>query len=214
MNKKILVVLCILAITAGVFTLSSYPPTRGQTHVSNQTTASAAHGTRQSPRPASAPEQIVYRQFLHHLMALKERAGEIERQGKNGKSLRSHYKDEIGLNDEQANILDQIAADCDREVAALDARAKKIIDAAHARYSNGIVSDGQQLPPPPPELRKLQEQREMIIMRARYRLRTALGEHGFQQIDDYIKLNFAKNIKPAQLSTQQLASPQPPGGMK
>lgn len=44
-------------------------------------------------------------------MALKERAGEVERQGRNGKALRSHYKDKIGLKDEHARLLDRIAAD-------------------------------------------------------------------------------------------------------
>ena len=76
-------------------------------------------------------------------MALKERAKEVEAQGRSGKALRSHYKDKVGLNDKQSHVLDEIAADCDREVAEMDARAKVIIDDAHARFPGGVVPPGQ-----------------------------------------------------------------------
>jgi hypothetical protein len=91
----------------------------------------------------------------------------------------------------------------------MDAEAKDIIDAAHARYPGGQVPAGEQLPPPPPELKKLQRQRDMAVLKARHRLRTELGEHGFRQVDDFLKLNFAPNVQPAQVGSGQPAPSQP-----
>jgi len=123
----------------------------------------------------------------------------LERQGRSGKAVRSYYKDRAGLNDEQSRILDEIAADCEREVAQIDAKAKKIIDALKARYPDGKVPAGEQLPPPPPVLKKMQEQRDMIILRSRDRLSQAMGAHGFQQLNDFIKLNVSPRVTPSQV---------------
>lgn len=145
----------------------------------------------------------MYRQFFRHLLALKERAAELEREGKNGNGLRSYYKDKIKLNDRDARVLDQTAADCEREIKQFDARAKAIIQAVRARFPNGKVQSGEQLPPPPPELKRLQLERNVAIMQARERLRRAVGEHEFQKINDFIKLNFAPNVQPAQMNRPQ-----------
>ena len=116
-----------------------------------------------SPRPASAPDYVVYRQVFHHLMALKDRANEVERRGGNGRALGNYYKDRARLNDDQELTFEKIAADCERDVAKLDAQAQRIIDAAHARFPNGKVPAGAQIPPPPPELQRLQQQRIATI---------------------------------------------------
>jgi hypothetical protein len=215
-KKKIFITLCVVAVSVGLLAFNGYLPTKGQTSATQPAPTQTAPGTRQSPRLTSAPEHVVYKLFFHHLMALKERAKEMERQGKNGKALRSHYKDAMGLKDEEASILDQIAADCERDVAQIDARAKKIIDAAYARNPKGVIPEGQEVPPPPPQLHKMQEERDMIIMRARYKLLTKLGKQGFQQVDDFLKLHFAPDVKPAQMNPGKSPnSPQTqPGGIK
>ena len=151
---------------------------------------------------------------FRHLVALKGHAKDVERQGRNGAKLRSHYKEKINLKDEHASLLDKIAVESDREVAKLDAKAKKITDEFHARYPKGIVPAGEKLPPPPAELKELQRQRDMSILRARHQLRTSLGEHGFKQIDDYIKLNFAPNVKPAPIRQRSLSGQPRSGNQK
>lgn len=216
MNKKTLaVVLCVVATFAGTLTLNTFPPTRGQASAGDQPPPDVKRGTREDPLPASAPDYVLYRQFFRHHSALKERAAEVERQGRSGQALRSYYKNKVGLEDRQANALDDVAAECDREVTRLDAEAKQIIDAARARYPNGVVPAGQSIPPAPPELRKMQVERNMIVMRACQQLREKLGAHGFQQVDDYLKLNFARNLQPSQLrSPQPIPSAELPGSSR
>jgi hypothetical protein len=97
----------------------------------------------------------------------------------------------------------KIATQCERETAKVEAKAQRIIAAARARFPNGQVASVEQIPPPPPELKKLQRHRDMIVMRARHRLVTELGAYGFQQIDDYIKLNFARNVQPSAVQPKQ-----------
>lgn len=216
MKRKVLTLICAVALAVSVLAFNRYPSTQGQTAASQQSVASTI-GTKQSPSPSQAPEHVVYRQFFRHLVALKQRASEMESQGKNGKALREHYKDKIGLKDKEARLLDEIASESEREVEKIDQKAQKIIDAARKKYPNGRVPAGEQLPPAPPELKKLQRQRDMIVMRGRHRLATELGSYGFQQVDDFIKLKFTKDLNPAALRPRQPAPVQqesPAGGGK
>jgi hypothetical protein len=83
---------------------------------------------------------------------------------------------EVALSDEQMRILVEIAGECQRQVAEMDARAKAIIDAARAQSLGG----------PPPELAELQQERNSTILKAREKLQTALGEEAFQRLDNYV----------------------------
>lgn len=198
-KKKAISVLCIVLALCATIAFTSFPLANNTATANKDVPAGAPLGTRESPNPASAPEHVIYRQFFRHIAALKSRAKEVEREGRSGKKLRAHYKDKMGLSDQHARLLDQIAADTEREVAVLDAKAKKIIDELYARYPKGVVPSGEQLPPPPAELQKLQRERDYSTLRARHRLQTMLGEHGFRQADEFLKLNFAPNVRPATL---------------
>lgn len=67
-----------------------------------------------------------------------------------------------------------------------DEKAQKIITAFRARYPGGKVPQGESLPPPPPELTRLWEERKAIILHARDRLREAFGEQKFKQFDAFL----------------------------
>ena len=207
MKRKVLTLICAVALGVSALALNRYPSTLGKT-VASQQAAGPTIGTKESPSPSQAPEHVVYRQFFRHLVALKKRASEIESQGRNGKALRTHYKDKIGLKDKEAISLDEIATECERETAKVDAKAQRIIQAARARFPDGRVASIDQIPPPPPELKKLQRQRDMAVLRARHRLVTELGAYGFQRIDDYIKLNFARDVQPEAVRPKQLSTAQ------
>lgn len=211
-KTKTSALLCVIALIVAGLVLNSHYPTRWRATAQESTTTNTI-GTKQSPSPSQAPEHIVYRQFFRHLVALKGRAEEVKRQGKNGNAFRTYYKDNIGLKDKEASLLDEIATECERETAKVDAKAQRIIDAARARFPNRQAASVEQIPPPPPELKKLQRQRDMIVMRARHRLVTELGSYGFQQIDDYIKLNFARDVQPSAVQPKQLRPQQGPAGL-
>jgi hypothetical protein len=206
-RTKKLVLLCLLGLLVGGLAFKSHLPTRGQTPTP-QPSPSATIGTKESPSPSQAPEQVVYRQFFRHLVALKQRAEEMESRGRSGKAFRTHYKDKIGLKDREASLLEQIATDCERETAKIDERAQRIIEAARSRVQNGRAASIEEIPPPPPELKKLQRHRDMVVMRGRHRLVTELGAYGFQQIDDFLKLNFARDVQPAAVQPKQLRTDQ------
>lgn len=206
-KTKTSALLCVVALIIAGLALNSHYPTRWRATAQESTTTNTV-GTKQAPSPSQAPEHIVYRQFFRHLVALKERAEEVKRQGKNGNAFRTYYKDKIGLKDKEASLLDEIATQCERETAKVDAKAQRIIAAARARFPNGQVASVEQIPPPPPELKKLQRHRDMIVMRGRHRLVTELGAYGFQQIDDYIKLNFARDVQPSAVQPKQLRTGQ------
>lgn len=206
-NKKTLAVVSLILITLGVSLFRGLSPTASQTVARAQSRVTTTTvGTKDAPHPSQAPEHIIYRQFFRHLVALKERAKELEPHGKSGKTLREHYKTKIGLKDKDADLLDQIAEECERETAKVDEKAQKIIDGVRRRFPNGQVESAEQLPPPPPELKKLQLKRDMIVMRARHRLVTELGARTFQQIDDYIKVNFAPDVRPVAAAPRSVPS--------
>lgn len=202
-KTKTSALLCVVVLIVAGLALNNQLPIRGQATAQQSTTTNTV-GTKQSPSPSQAREHIVYRQFFRHVVALKKRAAEMESQGKKGKALRTHYKDKIGLKDKEANLVDEIAAECERETAKVDEKAQRIIELTRARVPNGQVVSTDQIPPPPPELKKLQRQRDMIVMRARHRLASELGAYDFQQVDDFIKLNFARDVQPAAVRPKQL----------
>lgn len=212
-NKKTLAIVCLIAIGLGVAAFNSFWPNGSRTVARQRsTTPTSSGGTKESPHPSQAPEHVIYRQFFRHVVALKQRAADNESHGKNGKALRDHYKTKIGLKDKDAELLDQIAEECERETAKIDAKAQKIIDGVRRQFPNGNVPSTEQLPAPPPELKKLQLKRDMIVMRARHRLVTQLGSDGFRQIDGFIKINFAPEVQPVAASRQSTPPSATSGG--
>ncbi|MGI9090923.1 MAG: hypothetical protein ACR2GG_07465, partial [Gemmatimonadaceae bacterium] len=119
MSKKltILVGLLMLGIIALVF---------------NSQVNSAAPNSAQSNSP-DVPDQIAYRHLFRHAAAFKAKADENERQGKNAGHLRGFFKHKADLTDAQAQVFDQIAAQCASEMKPIDDRARLIIEAYKAQ---------------------------------------------------------------------------------
>ncbi|HEX6719107.1 MAG TPA: hypothetical protein VF088_18510 [Pyrinomonadaceae bacterium] len=204
MNKKALTIFALIAISLTIFAFNGFQPSSGKT---SQITPSSPQGTKESPRPSDAPEHVIYRQFFHHLVTLKARANDVESKGGDGRGLRSYFKRKANLTENEAAVLDAVAADCEREVADLDAKAKLIIDAYRARLLHGKI-DSKNLPPLPPQLATLQEQRNLAILHARERLQKSLGQQAFSRLDDFIKMNAERNSRPAQVTPAPGLNPQ------
>jgi hypothetical protein len=139
----------------------------------------------------SAPEHIVYGMLLHHAFVLNRAAEKAERQGKYDSALayRSAFKSDAALNDEQARILDDVAAECEQAVAEQDAKAKVIIAARRAHYQQ----TGEVLPPSE-ELKAMQEERDAIILRYRDKLRAALGEQEWGRFSEFVARRVAPTV--------------------
>src|SRR5258708_4427958 len=160
------------------------------------------------PQAKGMPEHVVYSHLFRHVMLLKAKAAEAERGGKDGQELRTLYKNNASLNNSQANALDEVAADCERQISEVDAKAKETINRLKQLYPGGKIPDGEHLPPPPPELKTLWDQRTQIILNARDRLRSAYGEQEFVRFDHFVKQTTKIQVEPPLL--EKRFHPPPP----
>jgi hypothetical protein len=198
MSKKYrLIVFILVSLAVGALALNRSVDSARPTQQSDATPAEAGY---------VVPEHVVYRHLFHHAHVMNQEAQKAELRGnvQAASSLRSFYKHEAELNDEQARIFDQVAAECEREVNEQDRRAQIIIKKFRAQFPGGRVPDGEPLPPPSPELAQMQTERNAIILRARDRLHEALGEEEFSRFQRFVKVRVAPNIHP--MSPEQLAS--------
>jgi hypothetical protein len=153
----------------------------------------------QQPTPAQdmrAPDHVIYDAFFHYVVALKDDATDLERSGKSGESLRNYVQVRAGLDYEQARLLDAIASSCVKEVEQQDRDARAVIEKFKAQFPGGRVPKGARVPPPPPELRAMQRQRDAIIVRARSRLQAEIGEVGFNRLAGFVDKYISPNTRP------------------
>ena len=148
-----------------------------------------------------APDNVVYRHLFRHVAALKAKADELERQGKDAGNLRRFFKHKASLSDDEAQVLDQIAAQCAAEIKGIDERARPIIEAYKAQYPNGQVPHGQLPLPPPAELGQLEQERDSLVLRRRDELQAAFGAEAFARFNNFVKNKIAPNVN--QVSAKQ-----------
>ena len=146
--------------------------------------------------PPEVPDEIVYRHLFRHAAALKAKADEAEREGREAGHFRRFFKHKANLSDDEAQALDRIASECAAEIKAIDERAKPIIEAYKAQYPNGQVPHGQRPLPPPVELRQLTKERNELVLRKRDELRAAFGENEFRRFQEFVKNKVAHNVNP------------------
>lgn len=235
MNRKMMIIgLCVATIATSTLAIGLKPTTEALgTILAPQPAAATTSNERASALRTSAslispqtdgrkaespheqvPQYVIYRQLFRHIVTLKKKAGEDERNGRDGAPLRSLYKRNAKLNDAEAAILEQIAEESDRQISELDAQAQKIIAEARAQHPGGELSPGETLPPPPAELGALQEFRNNAVLQARDRLRALFGEEAFARFDSFVQRDIAPNIKPVRLGIPRPAMPNSPRQQK
>lgn len=118
-----------------------------------------------SQRPsAEIPEHILYGQFFSFFVSLQNAA---------------EYESKARLSKEQTTILEEIAKDCEREVALQDAKASKVIADSRAELEKRQPGSPIETPP---QLRELQAERDQIILRHRDLLKAKLGPETFARV--------------------------------
>jgi len=147
------------------------------------------------PESAEVPEHVLYGQVFRHVKELHRKASEEERQGRDGAQFRRLYRSMARLDDRQASLLDQIAAETNGEIEKLNARAVRIISEVRAKHPDGKLAPGEQPPAPPAELSELSAQRRDLILRGRERLRSVFGEEEFQRFDRFVRENLKPGIR-------------------
>jgi hypothetical protein len=134
--------------------------------------------------------------LFHYLVFLRQKADEIEQQGKGKSVLLTRFQEKAGLTDAQFQILYQVASDCEQEIIKQDQKAMAVIEAMKAHYPDGKLPAGEGPPPIPPELITMQRDRDNIILLARNRLRQALGEQPFTRFNTFVQSRIASDVKP------------------
>lgn len=182
-RKRTLLALCLFASALGSIAWGS----EGQPVPQSQEQKSTEHAP-------EIPDQVVYLHLFRRIAALKKKAVEAEREGKDSSSLKTYFKRKAELNDAADKILDAIALDCDSELKLVDAKAKAAISAFKAQYPGGRVPHGELPQRPPAELRAISEERDAIVLRYRALLRASLGNDQFSRLDSFVKKSIAPNI--------------------
>lgn len=201
-TNLIALTIIVLTVSALVFNYQASSASNGKASleaITNDKTLSNEQplaATSQSLSNATVPTHVLYHLLFRQIAAYKRKAEALERQGQSGDTLRTYFKKHANLNSQQAEFLDATAANFDRAVTDLDARAKKITGEARAHYPHGRLPQGVTLPIPPIELSSLQQQRTALTLQAREQLRASFGEVEFQRFENFVLQDVGDKIKP------------------
>lgn len=184
-NKRISSLLCVAVLIASVIIVF-------RNSVSNATNQDGPVHAHDSDRTRVVPEHVVYGSLFRKIVRLREKTRELQADGRISQKPYFILKKEAGLNEDQSTALEAIAFACWQKVEQQDKKAKATIAAFHSRFPDGQVpTDG--LPPPPPELKTMWDERNAVILRARDQLRQTFGESEFARFDNYTKFYYGTN---------------------
>lgn len=117
---------------------------------------------------------ILYDQLFRLVVKFQAKAEIQKLTGENVTALKDYFKDSAKLSDSQNQILLQTASEYIQAVEPIDAQAREIISQFRQQFQDGWINEGQQAPPPPPELETLQEQRNALALTYRDNLKNLL----------------------------------------
>ncbi len=138
---------------------------------------------------------VVYSAFFQMVVDLENQALELESEGAKGETLRSYVQTQANLTDDQARKLGAIAAACVEQVAQQDARALQVIQKAQSQFPGGRIPKGSHVPPPSPELKVLQRERDQIILSARDSLSSALEAASFDNVEYFVTYRMGLSVR-------------------
>lgn len=150
------------------------------------------------PEDNTVPDHVIYDALFERVVSVKKKIRELQNQRRIPQKPTFALQKEAQFNETQAGALEEIALACKEEVMRQDEKARAIIFEYRAQFPDGKIPKGVTPPPPPPELKIMWEERNAIILRARDRLRAALGEQTFHRFDQHVKFPYGaddENIK-------------------
>lgn len=130
------------------------------------------------------PEARAFASFFRATVRLDDRAQELDRTGKTSKGLRRGIASALGLSDSAYETIVAVARKVERRVERLDARAREIIGRIQAEYAGPVRKAN--VPPPPAELTRLQDERDKIVSEGIAELQSRLGDESFSAVKAYL----------------------------
>lgn len=151
---------------------------------------------------SSIPEHVLYESIFRMDLSFRRKALEQELSGQTVTSLKTYFKDEFGLNDEEDDLLRQTAIEYLEDIEPVNAQAIQLLAQLREQFQDGEIPDGQFVPAPPPALADLQSQRNSIALQSRDKLANRLGKK-FEMFDGLVKTRFAANFQSLGPNRQQ-----------
>jgi hypothetical protein len=218
-NKRLMMLVCLITgvcvfaigMTSGPKHAASVSPTQKETASKSvvggrndlkprPTTAQQSTGAEAQPNNQQIPLHVIYGQVIRHISDLNRQADEEESKGLDGKHFRTLYKRMAKLKDEEADALDRIAAETNKELDKLDAEATHLIKKFREQNPKGSADSGTTRPKPPAELMMLLRTRREKILAAREKLLQALGEEEFDHFEKFLQDNIVPDIQRFELT--------------
>jgi hypothetical protein len=132
------------------------------------------------------PDDVIYRHFFRHVAKYQDIAEKAEASGRSS-PFRHSFRTRLSLTPTEEEDLNRIAADCMTQLLGVQQQIAAVVSQFRSAYPPGQLKPRVKLPPPPPELAPLVAQKKAIIIDARNKLRTALGDEEFSRVDSLIK---------------------------
>lgn len=155
-----------------------------------------AGSAQERARPSEIPDDVVYGDLFLRVTRFVHQAERAETAGKPRPNLKQLVRKQAGLTEEEGQLLEQIALQCERDVSAYDVRARGIIEQFRATHPYRMSTKRTSVEAPPSELQTLWSKRTSAILLGRERLRSALGEVSFSRIDSYQRERARRSITP------------------
>ena len=148
-----------------------------------------------APQTPEIPKHIVYGLLFREAAAFRQKAKELKDHGKDASSVEGFHAKRAKLRDDQAEVFERIASECQRKVDEIEEQAKKIIEKDRAQHPGGKLKPGESLPEPPKQLQELENHRRAVIMKGRDDLRAAMGDSEFQRFEEFEERDVAERAK-------------------
>jgi hypothetical protein len=140
----------------------------------------------------AVPNLVLSRHFFTHLSTLETQGDQAEAAGNNASIYREYYRKLLGFTPQQYAAVKSAAIRTQTQLQEIDAEARRTVQDFRRQLA---ASKQDQLPPPPVELKALEEKRALITASAMSQLRTQLGTTAFEHLNAVIAAQFGKNIK-------------------
>src|SRR5262249_29294244 len=117
--------------------------------------------------------------------------------------LRNHYQNRLGFKDSDYALVREAAARLESDLQRIDSEVQAVIQADRGRHPR-ILSSPKDLPPVPPGLLQLRDQRGAMVQHQADSLRGSLGPQLAAKLDAFLDKEFAPNVK-----VQSIGPPRP-----
>jgi hypothetical protein len=162
--------------------------------------ASAEFVTAKEATGRSLPPYVVYRHFLGWVSSLGGR--DAKANASDVAAVKSSLPSRVELTDKDLRFLRSEALSLSSELQECDRKAAVII-ADYRRRATAATQKGEMLPPVPPELPKLQQEKTALVVQRYIKMQANLEANGKEQLQTYLSNEFAPHISITDLLGQQ-----------